>query len=303
MIRSRQQPRRLAYRLLSLVVVAAVGVLAAGGVRRPPRAESIRTAGVLSQSNSKDGSAILTASNLKPGDSTSGAVTITNTGTLAGDFELNKSNLGDLLGPGGGALSGALDLLVQDVTDGRDIYHGALGAMPAQPLGSFTPGESHTYRFTVGLPERGAVDDQFAGATTSVQYNWVARADASPTPAPARPADPPVTSHPIVKNTGTPALKVRVPRRQRLLRQRGIYLLLRCDRTCNADVRVRLKAGVRAGSPPWRVRKALPAARWVRVLVRIPSRDRARLRALLRSAPSIRIIVTSRTTERVSAGK
>jgi hypothetical protein len=286
--------------MLSVAVVLAVGILAGTGGRHAPRAESKLAAGVLSQSNSKAGSAILNANNLAPGDTSSGTVTITNTGTLAGQFELDKSGLSDVAGPGGGALSGALDLQVQDLNDNSEVYQGALDAMPTRPLGTFQPGESHTYRFTVGLPDRGgAVDNLFEGATTSVQYNWVAHAEPAPDPVP----EPKVE---VVKPKGPandlkpagPKVTVKVPRRQRIMRQHGIYVRVRCDRPCTVDIKVRLKAGARVDTPSWHVRRALPGKRTVRIKVTIPPRELAHLRALLRRTPSIRILLSTKAKDR-----
>ena len=289
--------RRLTYRLLSVVVVGAVAAFAGTAPRHAPQAQSKLAAGVLSQSNSKAGSAILSAGNLAPGDTSSGTVTITNTGTLAGQFELDKSGLSDVVGPGGGALSGALDLQVQDLNDDSEVYRGALDAMPTRPLGAFQPGESHTYRFTVGLPDRGdAVDNLFEGATATVQYNWVAHADPAPDPVP----EPKVE---VVKPKGPandlgPKVTVKVPRRQRIMRQRGIYVRVRCDRPCTVDINVRLKAGARVDTPSWHVRRALPGKRTVRIKVAIPPRELAHLRALLRRTPSIRILLSTKAKDR-----
>jgi hypothetical protein len=267
-------------------LVAVVGV-AGSGAGRAPRAESTRAAGVLSQSNSKDGSAILSASNIGPGNTSSGTVTIKNTGTLAGAFELGKSGLSDLVGLGGGALSGALSLRVEEVTAGREIYRGQLSDMPTRPLGIFQPGESHTYRYTVGMPDRGgAIDNTFEGGATTVQYDWTVRP--APVSAPAKPAGP---VNDLKRRA--PKVTVKVPRRQRIIRQRGIYLRVRCDKPCTVDIRVRVKGSVRIGSPPWRLRRKLPGGRTVRAKVRIPRRDLARLRVLLAHSPSIRILVAA----------
>jgi hypothetical protein len=295
--------RRLVYRLICVAIVAAVG-LAAGGTGHAPRAESIRAAGVLAQSNSKAGSAILNTGDLGPGDSASGTVTITNTGNLAGAFVLDKSNLSDVLGPNGGVLSGALELKVEDLSAGNEVYAGPLGAMGPRPLGTFNPGQAHTYRFTVELPERGdVVDNLFTGAQTTVQYNWVAEA-AEPLPAPRRPAPPKDGSAkpkpPAAKAAG-PRVTVRVPRRQRLLRQRGIYVRVRCDRPCSIDVRVRLKSGSRASTRVWRVRRAIPGQKTVRLKVKVPRRDLSRLRSLLRRSKSIRVLVSARAKDRSGA--
>jgi hypothetical protein len=140
------------------------------------------SSGTLTQTNSKDGSAILTASNMKPGDSASGSVTIANTGSLPGTFTLSKSNLTNpKLGTGGEKLSDQLDLVIKDGS--TTVYSGKLGAMGSITLdgdtatagtqqfgASGSPTASHSYDFAVTLPS--ATGDAYQGTSTSVQYDW-----------------------------------------------------------------------------------------------------------------------------------
>lgn len=137
------------------------------------------TAGNLTHSNSKDGSAILTVSRMLPGQSSNGTVDITNTGDTDGVFTLSKSNLTDT--PASPAFSAKLDLLVEDCgapaggcTSPVTKYNGKLGAMGLIALGTFVPTEAHRYRFTVTFPDGGAggADNAYKGASTSVQYDW-----------------------------------------------------------------------------------------------------------------------------------
>jgi hypothetical protein len=128
----------------------------------------------LGLSNSKNGLAILGASNMKPGSSTTGTVTLTNTGSVDSDLALQRRNLTDTAGPNGGSLSEVLQLQVQDVTNAAaptNVYSGRLATMPNVSLGSFpkkAPGR--TYRFTVTLPQ--SAGDRYEGATTRVDYVW-----------------------------------------------------------------------------------------------------------------------------------
>ena len=136
------------------------------------------TAGNLTHSNSKDGSAILTVVKLRPGQSSNGTVDITNTGDIDGVFTLNKSNLVDT--PASPAFSAKLDLLVEDCgapgpcTSPVTKYSGKLGAMGTVALGTFAAAEAHRYRFTVTFPDGGAggADNVYKSASTSVQYDW-----------------------------------------------------------------------------------------------------------------------------------
>jgi hypothetical protein len=174
-----------------LMILAALGIalaagLASGPEPRPAEARMDLVGGTLAMSNSRDGAAILTVAGMAPGDSRAGDVTIANTGDLTGTFSLSKSNLADTPGPAGGALSAALDLLVQDVTNPgapTTVYTGKLGAMDPRALGDWAPGASHTYRFTVSLADGGAPpsaiggDNAYQSSAVSVRYDWTATAD------------------------------------------------------------------------------------------------------------------------------
>jgi hypothetical protein len=141
------------------------------------------TTGTMSHSNSNDNAAILTATGLKPGDSTSGTVDIGNTGSGAGTFTLSKSNLtnSDAVNP----LSAKLDVLVEDCglfsgatppscTGATSKYSGKIGAMGTIALGSFATSAKHRYRFTVSFPDSGVpgAENAYQGDDMSIQYDW-----------------------------------------------------------------------------------------------------------------------------------
>ena len=91
--------------------------------------------------NSKDGAAILTAANMKPGDVATGTVDIQNTGSLGGTFSLNRSALTD--SDSANPMSQKLNLVVKDCGDfasgtptcdagDPNKYSGTLAAMSAR---------------------------------------------------------------------------------------------------------------------------------------------------------------------------
>src|SRR5207253_3009860 len=97
---------------------------------------------------SRSGSgAIFSSAAMKIGDTATGSVTITNTGTLAGAYTLAGT------GSGSAALAAQLHLtLYKDVDGGTAIYDGSLGSFSAS-LGTFAAsGGAHTYYFHVSLP-------------------------------------------------------------------------------------------------------------------------------------------------------
>lgn len=170
---------RRAIRLAQLAViaawvVAAVSLPAPGA--EPPALEMLASpsGNPLGLSNSKNGVAVLGASNLTPGASTTGTVKLTNTGSVDADLALQRKNLRDIAGPNGGALSEVLQLTVQNVTTPSPVtvYSGRLATMPTVNLGSFPKkAAGQTYRFTVMLPQ--SAGDRYERATTRVDYAWV----------------------------------------------------------------------------------------------------------------------------------
>ena len=86
-----KRPRRTLGALAT--VLAAAGLTVASGADfTAPSANPANTfsTGTLSMSNSAANAAVLTASNLRPGDSSSGTVDIANTGSLSGAFTLTE---------------------------------------------------------------------------------------------------------------------------------------------------------------------------------------------------------------------
>ena len=156
-------------------------------------------------SNSRDGRAIFSASNLAPGDSATGTVTIANTGTVAGSLALS-ARLERTSERGGRALLDALALRIDDVTAGAAaaVYAGPLDAPRALALAALAPGDARTYRFSARLRDGGASpndrgDNLLQHASLSVAYDWtLTQPEAVPpvtTPPPSPPPPPPTPPH------------------------------------------------------------------------------------------------------------
>jgi spore coat-associated protein N len=151
---------------------------------------NVFTAGNLSHSNSKDGAAILSASLMKPGDSTTGTVVITNDGDIDGTFALAKGPVvntdGHLLNPAyTGLLHSVLQLKIEDVSVPAapvTKYDGALSAftgLDGTALGgAWTPETAKSYQFTVSFPNGAAPasnttgDNIYKGSTCTVEFDW-----------------------------------------------------------------------------------------------------------------------------------
>jgi spore coat-associated protein N len=230
---------------LVLIGVSLVGVQPQGPARAHPATRLV--SGTLSMSNSRDGSAILTATGMGPGRQATGTVQIGNDGDLGGDFTLSKSNLSDSPGPLGGALSSRLLLSVQDVTGAPvTVYSGRLDGMGPVALGAMAPGAARTYRFTVTFPDGGAPDNAYRSSAASVQFDWTATSDGSTPPAggggdtpPSTGESPPGTGESPPSTGGTPSpsptlplLTVTAARTQRPLRQKAVVVKVSCRAAC-----------------------------------------------------------------------
>ena len=124
------------------------------------------SSGTFKHTNSKNGASIVTGANLKPGESRTGEVTITNTGSLDGNFKLSEKSAVNPF------TAGSLQLVIHDVTTNVEAYRGDLGAVAAGgiQLGNFAAGAARTYRFTVTLAQSAPNSDQ--GKTATANYEW-----------------------------------------------------------------------------------------------------------------------------------
>jgi hypothetical protein len=203
---------RLSVATLAGALSAIAVVIASGG---PPQssgemspAAALRATGPLSIGNSREGSAVLTAAGMAPGQSQTGVVDIQNASSTDATFALARSNVT------GTALAGSLSLSVVDCgtfagptapsCDGADpqVYSGALNGLPSTSLGSFAAGVTHRYRFLVTFPNGAPThDNALQGLSTSVHFDW--SADAPEPPPTTTPDPPPVTTTAPAGGTGT----------------------------------------------------------------------------------------------------
>jgi hypothetical protein len=162
---------------LSAAAIGAVSIAAAGGTYANFTATPVTisnnafAAGTLEMDRSGSG-AIFSAAGMAIGDEASGSVTITNSGSLAGEYVLS--------GSAGGDLAPALDLVVYKDDDGdadAKIYEGGLDGLGSVDLGTFaSDGGAHTFYFHVSLPSTGsdAGDNALQGKSASASFTWSA---------------------------------------------------------------------------------------------------------------------------------
>ena len=161
------------------VVLAAVGITVGSGANftaHSANPANTFTAGTLAIGNSAS-SAILSATNLKPGDNATGTIDIQNTGSIPGTFTLSTSKAVDTAG-----LLGQLDLKVEDCglyngsatpscsTGTTVVYNGKANAIGSRTLGSYASTAKHRYQFTVTMPS--TIANTFQGTTASVEFDW-----------------------------------------------------------------------------------------------------------------------------------
>ena len=172
--------------LLALALVLGASALAVGSGANfnstSANASNVFSAGTIAHSNSKSNAAILTASNMVPGNSATGTVDIKNTGSATGTFTL--SHTGPVDTPASPGLSKKLLLTISDLGDPTcvtacpatvQIYTGTINAMPASTaLGTYAPGATHRYQYTVNFPDGGTLgaDNAYQAASTTVEYDW-----------------------------------------------------------------------------------------------------------------------------------
>jgi hypothetical protein len=177
----RANPRRTLAAMATLLV--AVGVTAASGANftaQKANAGNLMAAGSLDISNTP-ATAILTASNLKPGQAvTPGEVVIENTGTVTGAFKLTASNLSD--NGTGKALAPYLDVVVEECTTATScasvnptpVYSGTLASMTNYALGNWAGAEKHRYKFSATL--NSSTPNTLQGGAAKVDFVWDATA-------------------------------------------------------------------------------------------------------------------------------
>jgi len=175
---------RLALSALVTLLLAAGAVVGSGADFTASSANPANTfsSGTLSMVNSKAGTAVLSASGMRPGDPAQvGTVDIENDGSLSGAFTLARGSVtnSDTTNP----LAAKLNVQVIDcgtfsgVTpptclDGDDVtkYSGTLAAMGTTALGTYTAGAKHRYRFTVALDS--SADNLYQGDSATVGFDF-----------------------------------------------------------------------------------------------------------------------------------
>ncbi len=124
------------------------------------------TAGNLRLINSAGGAYVIDATGLRPGQSITGTVALTNEGDFTAGCTLAASALTDT--PSSAHLSGALTLKIEDVTTtASTLWSGAIDSLTSLTLNPLGLDATRSYRFTVTFPLAKATPS-LQGATTAL---------------------------------------------------------------------------------------------------------------------------------------
>jgi hypothetical protein len=235
--------------LFALAVTAAVAMAGGNDDRSPARPLATLAEGSFDFENSHSGMPIFAASELGPGDRTSGTVEIANDGEEAGELTLRQGDVVDAPGTAGGLLSRGMSMRIREVSDPsepRPVYNGALAPMPALELGPLGPGQSRVFEFDASLPDNGtpaaatAGDNAFQGAALSVGYSWTAAELLQASVPAARPDAPPAS--PTGASPGQ-AVQLTILRVRAAIWHRRLVLWAYCGPgVCQVLARLRFKA-------------------------------------------------------------
>ena len=281
---------------LGVVIALAIALVATAAPARERPAELGRMAaeGAVTLAASGSSHAIITASNLRPGQSVAGSVALANVGESRGRLALLRTRIVDTPGRFGGRLSEALLLRVEEIGGGS--WTGPLMGPDALDLGIMEPGEGRSYKLTLTLPDSGPAgrDNAVQGSSVTIDWAWatesVGTPAATPTPtatpgAPGPVATPATTpERPLpVRAAPAPKLQLRIPQ-QRVLGTRGVTLYGNCDRPCLLSLGARIQTSplARASARTLQARRVFRGLRFRRSL---PSKGTAEGRIRLRLTP------------------
>jgi spore coat-associated protein N len=136
---------------------------------------AVFSSGTMTLVNSRDGSAVISATGLAPGASVIGTLTLTSQGDLGADVTLTNTAITDQ--PAAATLSTALTLKIENTTGTAvTLYNSTMSAFTSVSLGRFDPEETRTYRFTLTFPTANAISSRQGSSTSmTIRFSGVAQ--------------------------------------------------------------------------------------------------------------------------------
>jgi len=157
--------RKVLVPLATLLAAGAVAVGSGATFTSTTNSASSVTSGTLIHTNDANKVTLITT-NMKPGDTVSGDVKITNTGTLDSTLSLQETSDASTFVAG--------DLLLNITQGGKSLYSGNFGALATATkldLGALPVGASTTVTYTVTMPA--AASNLNQGKSATAAYEWV----------------------------------------------------------------------------------------------------------------------------------
>ena len=157
-----KKTRALLLPMATLLAASGVAVASGATFNTTTASSGLVASGTLRQINSN--SVAFSKENLKPGDTVTGTVQITNSGSLPAQFTMTEATVTNTFSP-------ASDVTLQ-VTDetGKTISSGTLGSAGAVSLGTWAAGEKHTYTYKVTFSSAAANAQQSKRAETTYTF-------------------------------------------------------------------------------------------------------------------------------------
>ncbi len=217
-----------------LLLIAGV----ASALPTDPKLGRISAQGPVGLSSSKANVALLQGTGIKPGDSVTGIVTLTNRGDRTGKLALSITGVHDTPGLYGGRLSSVLQLRIDDLSTGRAPVQTSLASGRNIPLADLKGRQSRTYKVTATFPDTGVPpgptlgDNAQQGSSVEVALAWNISEKDPVAPKPPIPSAP--TPGPSVLPQGgkPPRLVVlRVPA-QKVVKPRKLKVWVACELRC-----------------------------------------------------------------------
>jgi spore coat-associated protein N len=173
-------PRKLMGALLMLLLAAGMAVGSGASFTSSTASPgNVIATGALAVNNDRKSNgiegAILTVANVKPGDAVTGTVTVSNTGTVPGVFDVSMG--APVTGGSGANLADRLKLRIQSL-DGSGTVTGTvladtlISAVTTTPLGTWAGNSNHSYRCTVIWPSGLSGDNAYQASTLTLDFTW-----------------------------------------------------------------------------------------------------------------------------------
>lgn len=227
---------------LATIIITLVIAGVASALPTDPELGRMSADGPVALSSSRPGVALLQGTGIKPGDSVTGLITLSNKGDKTGKLVLMINGVRDTPGLYGGHLSSVLQLRIDDLTGGGAPVNTTLKNTAPVALGDLKGRQSRTFKVTASFPDTGTPpgpdlgDNAQQGSSVEVALAWnlsekdpiVPKPPTPGQPAPVATPAPPVFPEEIARPK---LVTLRVPA-QRVIKPRKLKVYASCEVRC-----------------------------------------------------------------------